>query len=345
MTDVAEAFEWYADWASDVSPLYERLADVVAGNPELLDVAAEARDGQPPPQLLLAAVHALLLRGRTHRLAAYYPTCSDDPRPVDDDLPGAFREFCLENEAALRTIVGTRRVQTNEVGRSAALLPAFGHVDGTTDAARLATVEVGASAGLNLFWDRFRYEYGGYGARGARRSPVTVASSVRGPRDPPFPDGLPEVAARVGIDLEPLDVTDPDDVTWLRALVVPDQRRRHERLSAAIDLVADDPPALVAGDALETLPGVLADLPAEAALCVFSTLTLYQFTGREVAALRRLLADVGTEREVHWLSGDPSATSDRPTLRHVAFRDGDASERRLVTYESSGECIRWVADT
>ena len=344
MRDVAAAFEWYADWASDVSPLYERLAETAADDPALLDVAAEAADGQPPPQLLLAAVHALLLAGRDHRLAGYYPTCSDDPRPVDDDLAPAFREFCRANESALREIVGTRRVQTNEVGRSAVLLPAFGRVVRATDVRRLATVEIGASAGLNLFWDRFRYEYRGDRTRGDPGSPVTVESAVRGPNDPPFPDRCPEVVARVGIDLEPLDVTDPDDAAWLRALVVPDHRRRHERLSAAIDRVAADPPALVAGDALEALPGVLEDLPGDAAVCVFSTLTLYQFEEEAVAALRRLLADAGRDREVHWLSGDPSAESDRPTLRHVAFRDGEATERRLAEYESYGRWIRWLAD-
>ena len=148
----------------------------------------------------------------------------------------------------------------------------------------------------------------------------------------------------VGIDLAPLDVTDPGDAAWLRALVVPDQRRRHERLAAALEVVAEDPPDLVAGDALEGLPGVLEGFPGDAAVCVFSTLTLYQFDERERAELRRQLAEFGRDREVHWLSGDPTAETDHPTYRHVVLSADRTTERRLAEYQSYGEWLRWLAE-
>lgn len=345
MGDVSDAFAWYAGWAEDVSPLYERLARGVAGDPELLDIAAEAPDGQPPPQLLLAAVHAFLLDGREHRLAEFYPSCTDDPSdPTNDDPYPAFREFCLANEGRVRELVTSRRVQTNAVGRSAVLLPAFGYVTGAGTGNRpLALVEVGASAGLNLHWDRFRYEYEGYGVYGVPGSPVRIRSAVRGDVAPPFPNPVPDVGYRVGVDLNPLDVTDPADAHWLRALVVPDQQRRHERLAAAIDLVGGEPSRLVEGDAIAVLPDLLPEAPTGLSLCVFSTHTLYQLDREEVAELEECLVEYSHERPVHWLSGDPSRDTDYPVYRYVALRDGAREETRLVEYESYGEWVRWLA--
>jgi hypothetical protein len=312
----------------------------------LLDMVADTPAGQPAPNLLLGAVHALLLDGAEHPLREYYPTCVDDPRDPDEGAPvEQFESFCLAHEGTIPDIASTRRVQTNEVGRAAVLLPAFASVARRADEP-LALVEVGASAGLNLLWDRYRYEYAtdaGPLVRGDPDSPVEIRSELRGERRPPLPGSSPDVAERVGIDLNPLSVTDEADASWLRALVIPDQLRRHERLAAAIDLAREDPPALVAGDALDVLPDVLADLPDEATPCVFSTLTLYQFEDDEVASLRATLRDASRERPVHWLSGDPDSPTGTPTYRHVAFEDGDPLERELATHAAYGEWIEWLA--
>lgn len=210
MEDVEEAFGWYADWANGVSPLYERLARGAATDTDVLAIAAEAPESQPPPNLLLAAVHMLLLEGSDHPLAGFYPTCTDnviDPSETDP-LP-ALREFCLEHESRLRRLVNTRRVQTNAVGRSAVLYPSFGELVRSGAHQPLATVELGSSAGLNLYWDRYRYEYEDYGTYGAVDSPVHIESAVRGTIDPPLLESPPVV-------------TNADDVTWLHALVIPD---------------------------------------------------------------------------------------------------------------------------
>lgn len=344
MEDRREEFEWYADWAADVSPLYERLARGAARTPALLAMCDGASPGQPAPQLLLAAVHALLLEGRDHPLAAFYPTCADDPiDPRDTDPFPVFRSFCLAYEEQIRKIMASRRVQTNAVGRSAVLLPAFAYVSRTAGGEPLALVELGASAGLNLYWDRYRYEYADRGVFGAADSSVTIETAVRGNRDPPLPERTPEVVHRVGNDLHPLDVTDEADAGWLRALVVPDQRVRHKRLAAAIDLVRNDPPELVIGDALDVVDDLVAAAPDDAALCLFSTFTLYQFEDDDIANLRRRLADLGRERPIHWLSGDPQAEGDHLTYRHVELIGGTPTETRLAESESYGAWIRWLA--
>lgn len=343
MEDLSEAFTWYADWAEGISPLYERLTRETAEDQTLCDIASEAPSDQPPPQLFLAAVHALLLRGSEHRLAAFYPTCSDDPvDPATRDPFPAFREFCLANEARIREIVSSRRVQTNAVGRSAILFPAFQHVVTAGAQPPLALVEIGASAGLNLYWDRFQYKYEGYGAYGNLDSPIQIESGVQGDIDPPLSHTIPDVGYRVGVDLDTLDVTDSADIHWLRALVIPDQQWRHQRLEAAIKLVQDDPPRLREGDAVDVLPELLPKVPDNLELCVFSTHILYQLNEEQLKNLGNILIKHSQERPIHWLSNDPHAESNHMTYRYAALHKGVEEERQIAEHDSYGKWIRWL---
>lgn len=345
MEGLKEEFEWYADWAAEVSSLYERIARGIAETPDILSIAADAAQGQPAPQLLLGAVHALLLEGTDHPLAAFYPTCTETPKdPREEDPFPSFRDFCLSHEDRIREIVSSRRVQTNDVGRSAVLLPAFEYVSRVVERRPLALIEIGASAGLNLYWDRYRYEYAGYGGVGDPDSPVRIESAICGDRTPPLPDTLPSVVHRVGNDLNPLDVTESDNARWLRALVIPDQQFRYERLAAAIDLVRASPPELVAGDAIEVLADLLPEAPTDAALCIFSTLTLYQLSKDGIADLRERLTEHSYDRPIHWLSGAPDTDREYPTYRYVRLTKGTTTETHLAEYKSYGEWIRWLAD-
>lgn len=209
-------------------------------------------EGQPAPNLLLAAVHDLLLSGVTSPPAAFYATCTKDPvDPESRDPFPTFKRFCLEHEAAIRDRLGSRLVQTNDPGRSAILYPSFARV-AAMDGDPLALVAVGCSAGLNLRWDRYRYEYGDR-IVGNPTSPVRIESRLRGESRPPLPDAPPAVASAVGVDVNPLDPADPGDARWLRAL----------------DLVAADPPETVSGDAVEELPHLLSGAPTDPTLCVF----------------------------------------------------------------------------
>src|SRR5687767_7873946 len=141
------------------SPLYERLALAIAEDPELLALAAHAPPGQPAPNLLLAAAHWLLHGERGAAAARFYGSLTETPAPPAGAAP-AFRAFCLERADVIRDLLATRRVQTNEVGRCAYLYPAFGVIARLAGGRPLGVIEVGASAGLNLLWDRYGYRYG-----------------------------------------------------------------------------------------------------------------------------------------------------------------------------------------
>jgi hypothetical protein len=226
---LARRFAGFAQRECHASPLYEQLALGIADDPQLLAIATQARQDQPTPNLFLAAVHFLLLQGLPHPLAAFYPSLSPTTPSAEDPYP-SFHAFCLEHAEAIRSLIGTRLVQTNEVQRCACLLPAFTHVAARTGGRPLALVEIGASAGLNLLWDRYGYDYGDERRCGDANSPVQLACSIHGGLHPPLPAALPTVATRVGLDLHPLDVRDPDAALWLRALVWPDEVGRAELL-------------------------------------------------------------------------------------------------------------------
>jgi hypothetical protein len=140
------------------SPLYERLSLGVAEDADLLSLLVAASPGQRRPNLLLAAVHYLLLRGDADPLADFYPSVSESPRSPDEAFP-VFRRFALDRADEISGLIATRRTQTNEVARSAFLLPAFDLAARAADRP-LALIEVGAAAGLNLLFDRYRYRYG-----------------------------------------------------------------------------------------------------------------------------------------------------------------------------------------
>ncbi|HZU77421.1 MAG TPA: DUF2332 domain-containing protein, partial [Dehalococcoidia bacterium] len=202
------------------SPLYRRLCQATAADPELLAIAAQCRAGQQPTNLFLAAVHFLLLGGASPALAAFYPSVAGAAARNPDGVEPMFRSFCLAHREALAALVSTRLVQTNVVARSAALRLGLAVVARRSERP-VTLLEVGCSAGVHLCFDRFEYRIAGR-SWGASGSPVQISSEWRGEAPPPDQDRLPALAGRLGVDLNPVDARDPEARRWLRALVWPE---------------------------------------------------------------------------------------------------------------------------
>ena len=235
-------------------------------------------------------------------------------------------------------LVETRATQTNEVGRCALLLPVFQRMP-----APLALVEVGASAGLNLLFDRYSYDYSWGDGTSGRIGEGTPLLTCAGP--PGWAgDEFPAVASRVGIDREPVDVTDDDAVAWLRACIFADQLDRLERLDQAVVTARRDPPRIVSGDALDVLAGVVAEIPDDAHVCVFHTHVLTYFGRDERAAFVDLMDSIGRERNISWLSAEapgtvaPLGLERAPTIAMglIAYTDGTRSTQVLGTCHPHG---------
>ena len=224
----ARMFAEFARSASPRAPLYARLATGIAADEELAGLLLHSPPRQRQPVLLLACIHALLLEGGDAELARFYPNLA--AQPADGDPMPALRRFVAEHADRLGELLATRSTQTNEIGRCALLLPVFGLL--AAEVGPLAHLDVGASAGLNLLLDRYRYTYVPGGSVGGP-SPVELECGTRGAV--PVPVAMPDVRQRVGLDRSPIDVGDPERRLWLEACVWPDQTERFERLRAALD--------------------------------------------------------------------------------------------------------------
>jgi hypothetical protein len=314
----------------------------MAEDERLLDILRATPQGQPVPNLLLAAIHFLLLGGVRHELARFYPSCDDEePLPCDGAF-AAFREFCLEHERTVRQLLTTRRVQTNEVGRCAYLLPALSLISRQNSETPLALIEVGTSAGLLLNFDRYAYDYGNGRQYGGPHARVLIQSEWKGSQSPSLCGSIPTVVHRVGIDLHPINLDDPQEALWLRSLVWPDQPNRLKLISDAIVQFQTTPAPLMEGNAIDLLPSAVESASAEATACVFHCHTLNQFSEQQRQDFALLLANVSTRRPLVQLSAEWIGTP-VPQLRMIRWSNGHPIASHLANVDHHGSWIEWLA--
>ena len=317
--DIAATYLRFAATEADGrSPLYAAFARAVAGDAAVLDFLAALPPARRQPNLLLAAVR--LLHG------------------VMPDA-AAFLSAVLAAPETLRAEMLSRTTQTNEPGRCAVLLPVLAALPQP-----LALIEVGASVGLCLLPDRYGYAYTRpdgtiHALPGAPMFPCAAGDNV------PLPNGAPRVVWRAGLDLNPLDVSDPDQAEWLRLLVWPEQYGRRERLDAALEIAMADPPRLVQGDLTgDALEQLCRAAPAGATRVIFHTAVLSYVPdqpARDAFARRAMaLADMwianeapGVFPEIAALAGPPPAPG-----RFLLSRDG----RPVAWTDPHGAAIDWI---
>ena len=229
------------------SYLLRRIADDVSVGgvfgPLLLGFGHD-RFGSAPLSQLMASVHRIVLEGRAPGLACFYDSVGgwfDDDQ--DSITPGtsaahggaalwaAFVETALANEEEIAAHL-YRPDQTNHVGRSVAMLPGFLRINELCPAP-MRLFEVGASAGLNLRWDRYRYEtpqwsFGPPSSRVIFRQPWAER--------PPTIAGRPEVVERRGCDPLAIDSNSLGGKTALRSFIWPDDRGGRRQLDRAMAL-------------------------------------------------------------------------------------------------------------
>lgn len=339
--NLPERLRRFADVVAEDSPLYSTLSRAAAEDPVALDILAAAPSTLPAANILLAAVHYLLLSGYRSPLASHYQSVvGPEVEPAGDPVP-LFHDFCADHFDLLVELVATRGVQTNEVRRCATLLPAFATV-ALADPRPLALIEIGPSAGLNLLFDRYRYDYGPAGAAGPEDSPLILTCEIR-QGAPPIPRPLPEVAQRVGVDLHPLDLRDRDAVQWARALVWPEQLDRIARLESAIAIAREDPPPLIAWDAVDLLPSLLEQVPTTAVPVVFHSYVLNQFDDQARERLEEILRADSTRETIHRIGIEfPRPEGDLPEIAHTIYSGGEPSTKLLGTAHFHGAWLRWI---
>ncbi len=341
---VQTRFRRFVGSSSKRAPLYAQLSAALADWPGLEDLLADAPDPARVPVNLFAAVHYLLLADPTDPLARFYPNLAGGRTAPGDPVPN-FLAFCADHSAEIRELVATRLPQTNEVGRASLL------VAGLAELPRgpRAHLDIGASAGLNLILDRLAYS-DGRGVLGA--SELVLECTVR-PEGRRLASELPVITSRLGLDANPLDLTNADDARWLEACVWPDQADRFVRLQQAIELFLADPAPLCRGDAVSDLTSTVDALDGGVPVVTTTWTLCYLDAGRqhEFAAV---LADLGAERDLDWvwaespfvvaaLPAPPGLVGSDPTLLGFSsWRGGRRTDRALAQCHPHGYWLTWL---
>lgn len=320
--DAAQQYREFALDARDYSPCFDDWATGVAEDPEVLAWLGRLPLPKQQPNIVFAAA-------RWHGVPA--------PGPY-----AGLRDALLGDDGSIVATIRARSTQTNEVGRLATLVPAFAGFGGP-----LALIEAGASAGLNLYPDRYSYAWAtGEGERRIGAGPLLTAD-VPGPA--PLPDAVPTVAWRGGVDLNPLDVTDDDQMRWLANLVWPEHDERRARLERAVEVARADPPQLVRGDLLEELPDLVSEAGRRGTVVVFHSAVAAYLSPADRDRFQELMTGLVADRRCHWVSNEApqvlpavTATADLPAdvRGFVLGVDG----RAVALTHGHGSWLRWFRD-
>lgn len=287
------------------SPLYEAITLGVAGDPRIVEILSRLPEAKQQPNLLLGAF----------RMVCGTPA----------DWPD-FRTRFMARTADIVSEMNARQTQTNEPGRCAVLLPLLARLHQP-----LALVEVGASAGLCLLPDRYAYTFNGKLLGRAGATPVFACKVSAGT---PVPAQLPEIAWRAGLDLNPVNPRDPSQMSWLEALVWPDQPDRLDRLRAAVAVARNNPVRVMQGDLLTNLPAVLDQAPRGPTVAVFHSATLaYVRDPAQRTEFARTVFDAGAV----WISHEVPGT-----FPDIAERVAKAGPPGAFLLSVNGQPVAWT---
>lgn len=351
-------FRFFADTqCRGRSLVYETLSNGVAGDDALLDLLMRTPGEQRRPSLLFAAVNLILAARPDAALASYYPV-HGGRRPVDEHLVAAFARFCVEHDDELGRLLRTKSTQTNEIRRCVALRLGLGHVHQRWPGP-FALAEVGASAGLNLLFDRYHYRIGSHETASAAGSAVLISCDLRGGTDRQILGAPPEITSRIGIDRQPVQVADAAERAWLEAFIWPEDVDGLATLRGAIELaVSAGAPAVVPGDAVTDTARLLDGLPGREPIVVFTASLLSYLNADARTAFLRQLDELAQRRPVAWVFAETPgllATTglSAPTLRGpLAGRNGlylvGASLRHADRHDDNlialaDPYLRWLA--
>ncbi len=312
-----QAFHRETNYWRVSSPLFCALARACAEDEDIAELCAATRPGQLPGLLIFYVVHYLLLRTPDDKLAAYFPSLTDHPKPTAEAFP-AFKEFCLDRRAQIAELLSWRTVNTNLPEKATCLVPAIRHVERQSKEP-LTLVELCCSAGLNMLFDEYHYDYGSAGCLGVASSPVRLQCRIVGPGAPPV-DSVPRIAHRVGVDLVKVNTVDPLEQLWMQAVLAPEWKVERERLKAALRIRNERELRILQGDALKVVPTLLEDLPGT--LCILMSYCIGHWSLEARAELDELFRRTSRHREVHRLSVEMPDTEPpeaaRRRLSHLA---------------------------
>jgi len=283
----------------------------------------------------LGALHDLALSGEDADLAAAFP-------PVGDDAAAAWRvaRAAIERHGARIAVFMSHEPQTNEVRRSACLLPGFLAV-AAAFGLPMRCLETGASAGLNQLWNRYGYDLGAAGRWGDPASPVQLNADWSGPT--PALASSVAVAETAACDRNPIDLADPAQRRRLKAYLWPDQAERMARFDAAAGVAIAAGVRVEKADAADWTAAKAAPREGLATVVFHSIFWQYLPAATQTAmrtALERHGAAVTASAPLAWLRMEPPPDAPVPIeLRLTLWPGGE--ERLLAEVQAHGAWLTW----
>jgi hypothetical protein len=330
------------------SPFMQRLCSLFAerlagSNAVFAHVLQWPGDPQPShdsvPLRLCGALHWLVLAGKDAGLAQVYP-----PNLASDEALWLAVEAAVQAHAAPIVTRLQSSPQTNEVRRSAVLLPGFLEIARRFPGRPLVASELGASAGLNMNWDRYRYRLGAF-AWGDADASVVLTPEWRG-ADLSEQHAELTVAERAACDLNPLDGQSPDDRLRLLSYLWADQAERLTLTRAAMQTLDRHPVQVDRADAIAWLQRRLAVPRPDSVHVVYHSICWQYFSRDEQAAGETLLRTVGaraTERApVAWLRFEEDGAGPGAGLWLTTWPGG--LDQNLARADHHGRWVHWRGD-
>ena len=313
------------------SPTYALLARHVATRGPLLALARECRPGQPIPNLLFAAVKRLVADEPDTPLALFYGRA---PRHgPSQELAQAFEKFCTVHAEADRRL-GSKPQRTDQRGRPLFAPDACFRRHCAGDGAESRVDRHRGRGWLEPVVEPLRYRYSDGSTFGSGRSPVRIECESRGEM-PRIPTRFPATSFSAGVDLNPIDLGDDEQYRWLEALIWPEHADRTALLANAREIWLQHPPRVEAGDALALLPVLVAEAPADSALCVFHCHALNQFPVEARESFMGLLRSAAQSRPVFHVS------SEGERMDVVRLEEGRSTTLLSVSRSAHGRWVQW----
>ena len=286
-------------------PFYSALLNELEHSDTAVALLALVRVEQRNPMLILAALHLNALRGHPVLAPIYFAARSGS---LDDPVVAARRVVAvLEMNPELIQSDLHRSTQTNEPGRSSVLQGVL-HEFSRLGYSSIRLVDVGTSAGLNLYLDHYQVRAVDDG------NPVTLVCEDMLGVD--RSNELPVITERIGIDPSPLSLQNPDDILWLTACIWPEESRRIERFEAITQFSRELPAlSVLHGSVLERLDEAIGTPRADVLTVVVNTWVAYYFSGSERERYIERIRNLCRHDNVAWISIEHPLVVIGPTIR------------------------------
>lgn len=323
------------------SNLYYTLSKQVANDDDLVEICLATKEGQPIPNIFFGAVHYLLLKNSKSPLARFYPSIFQ--KEVEEIPFDVFKRFCLANENSIQELISTKIVQTNVISRCAYLIPIFSQLIEQEN--RPTTIlDIGTSAGLTLNFDKYAYRFNNEKVYGD--STVVINCEIVGKN---FPTIVPvkHPLTKIGLDQHIIDVKQEDEITWLKALLWPDQLERFKAMEEALKINSSINNTLIEASTIASFRKQLEGIDNSENLLIYTTHVIYQFPVDFMNEFFNMLEAVGKTKDFYFLSVGgknshfQSYESNDVAVELTQFKKGNKRHYFIAETNGHGNWVRW----